>query len=215
MEGDLRPLCHWIRSCWYPCSLLLSSVFILISDLNVAQVTFLQTLLASGTKDFSENQSFLCRDIVANATGCAQVGTCNSLHNMVSLENQQLFPTFQSKQNQNTLLKEEYLPMGRFLHKGHPTGSLPSLSKTGMLTQRATAQAVVPLCIPGTGETQHSGMGSRHKCSCDATCISLGTLDPFLLGWSQSGFNFSYPLQFSGYSGVYLFCIFTSLFLSL
>lgn len=54
---------------------------------------------------------------------------------------------------------------GRFLHKGHPTGSLPSLSKTGMLTQRGTAQALVPLCIPGTGETQHSGMGSRHNCS--------------------------------------------------
>lgn len=83
---------------------------------------------------FSENQSFLYNDIVANATGRAQVGTCKSLHNTMSLENQQLFPTFQSKQNQNTLLKEEYLPMGRFLHTGHPTGSLPSLSKTGMLT---------------------------------------------------------------------------------
>jgi len=77
------------------------------------------------------------------------------LHNKVSLENQQLLPIFQSKQTQNSLLQEEYLHSGRFLPKGHPPGSLPSLSETDMLTyrQRGTAQALVLLCSPDTGKS--------------------------------------------------------------
>lgn len=49
----------------------------------------------------------------------------------------------------------------------------------------------------------------------DATCTSLGTLDPLPLRWSQPGIILSYPLQFSGCSGARLFCMFASLLLSL
>lgn len=122
-----------------------------------------------------------------------------------------------NRQKQNTLLQEEYLPRGRFLPKGHPPVSLPSLHKADMLTyrQKGTAQALMPLCILNTSKTPAA---LRHG---DWTRVFIlmphvppwGRLDPLPLRWSQPEFNISYPPQLSGCCGFYFFCIYTSLFL--
>lgn len=190
-------------------------MFILISELNVAQVTFLQTLLASGTEDFLKTNHLCTETLWLTPRGVPRWGHATACTTRCPWKTSNYFQHFKASKTRTPSWRRSIYPWEGFSTKDIQLGACHHFLKQVCWQREAQPRPWCRSAYQALAKHSTEAWGAGTSVHPDATCTSLGTLDPLPLRWAQPGFNLSYPLQFSGCSGVYLFCIFTSLLLSL